>query len=285
MLSQCGNGFLEPGEQCDCGMEGYCRNYCCNASTCMLQPNATCATGECCNLNTCDLYTTTTDCRKSQSECDLTEFCNGISEFRPDNLFKRNTEPCNQGNSFCYNGECQSHTNQCKLLWGSSGHSFDGCYIKNLEGTQNGDCGYNLTNKNYYKCTRKNQKCGRLQCTHWSKHLHYGWENHAIFSQSSVDYKRSTITCQTVTIDMGMQSVDPGMVPDGVKCEKDRICIRQNCLSVLTSSLVAPKTALSMVYAITWVNVIVMLGLIRLCVKQLCRKILFQLESILYFKI
>ena len=49
----CGNGFVEPGEQCDCGLPEYCTNTCCNAVTCMLYPNATCATGHCCDLQVC----------------------------------------------------------------------------------------------------------------------------------------------------------------------------------------------------------------------------------------
>jgi len=39
----CGNGFLEPGEQCDCGLPEHCENACCNAQTCMLHANASCA--------------------------------------------------------------------------------------------------------------------------------------------------------------------------------------------------------------------------------------------------
>lgn len=46
----CGNGFVEPGEQCDCGLPQICDNTCCNATTCMLYSNASCATGECCDL-------------------------------------------------------------------------------------------------------------------------------------------------------------------------------------------------------------------------------------------
>ena len=47
----CGNGFLEPGEQCDCGLPEFCDNRCCDPTTCMLTPNSTCATGQCCDLN------------------------------------------------------------------------------------------------------------------------------------------------------------------------------------------------------------------------------------------
>ena len=47
----CGNGFLEEGEECDCGLQERCEdNPCCVAATCKLAVNATCATGECCDL-------------------------------------------------------------------------------------------------------------------------------------------------------------------------------------------------------------------------------------------
>lgn len=41
---------MEDGEECDCGLKDMCDNPCCNADTCMLYPNATCATGKCCDL-------------------------------------------------------------------------------------------------------------------------------------------------------------------------------------------------------------------------------------------
>lgn len=48
----CGNGFVEHGEQCDCGLSHTCDgNICCDPNTCMLYSNATCATGECCDQN------------------------------------------------------------------------------------------------------------------------------------------------------------------------------------------------------------------------------------------
>lgn len=46
----CGNGFVEPGEECDCGLKERCDNPCCDYATCKLHSNATCATGLCCNL-------------------------------------------------------------------------------------------------------------------------------------------------------------------------------------------------------------------------------------------
>ena len=47
---ECGNMFVEEGEECDCGLPGRCDNPCCNPATCKLHVNATCATGECCDI-------------------------------------------------------------------------------------------------------------------------------------------------------------------------------------------------------------------------------------------
>ena len=46
---ECGNMFVEEGEECDCGLPGRCDNPCCNPLTCKLHVNATCATGDCCD--------------------------------------------------------------------------------------------------------------------------------------------------------------------------------------------------------------------------------------------
>ncbi|KAI4460565.1 adam a disintegrin and metalloprotease domain [Holotrichia oblita] len=73
--SVCGNGFVEPGEQCDCGLPEHCDNTCCNATTCLLNANASCATGECCDLNTCKPRRAGTMCRSADIECDLPEYC------------------------------------------------------------------------------------------------------------------------------------------------------------------------------------------------------------------
>ena len=51
-LSLCGNGLLDPGEECDCG--GGCINYCCFCcENCRLKGNAQCASGPCCNTRYC----------------------------------------------------------------------------------------------------------------------------------------------------------------------------------------------------------------------------------------
>ncbi|KHJ96311.1 Disintegrin [Oesophagostomum dentatum] len=50
--TKCGNGIVEPGEECDCGRE-QCPHSCCDGKTCRLTSNAVCADGDCCDLFTC----------------------------------------------------------------------------------------------------------------------------------------------------------------------------------------------------------------------------------------
>ncbi|XP_067933308.1 disintegrin and metalloproteinase domain-containing protein 12-like [Watersipora subatra] len=133
----CGNFFVEEGEECDCGKSSDClskcsASACCNASTCMLFPNATCATGACCNLDTCSILPQSTLCRSFQdSECDLEEFCDGSSEWCPDDTYKLDGTSCyNRGKAYSYDGKCNSHNSQCHFIWGhdSAQSANDSCY-------------------------------------------------------------------------------------------------------------------------------------------------------------
>lgn len=102
-----------------------CDTHCCDASTCKLTANATCATGECCDLETCQvgrpssqaqsyygsyliILTTrlslcqmrpaTYECRREAQFCDLSEYCNGKSEYCPADVHKIDgTECSNKG--------------------------------------------------------------------------------------------------------------------------------------------------------------------------------------------
>ncbi|CAH1405788.1 unnamed protein product [Nezara viridula] len=229
----CGNGFVEPGEQCDCGLKEHCENPCCNASTCMLYSNASCATGECCDLSTCRPKVAGTMCRSSDHECDLPEYCTGHSEYCPDDVFKMDGEPCDRSKAFCYKGTCRSHNDQCKLLWGPSGESSDLlCYKMNTIGNRHGNCGYNRLNQSFVKCVHEDIYCGMLHCVHLNEKLEFGMESVAILSHSFLNNDGKVIACRTAVVDLGLNEVDPGLSPDGSKCADGKMCVGQRCLSV-----------------------------------------------------
>lgn len=230
----CGNGFVEAGEECDCGLPNVCKNNCCDPFTCKLYANATCATGKCCNLDTCHVHEAGFQCRSSVSECDLPEYCDGTSELCPVDYFKQDAEKCEGGKAYCYNGSCKSRDDQCKLLWGPSGASSEQCYDKNVDGTRHGNCGFNRTANVYKNCSREDIFCGMLQCRHLNERLEFGLESVAVLSHSFITYGGSVVPCRTAVIDLGLDSVDPGLAPDGSKCDQGKMCLSQRCIGIDT---------------------------------------------------
>lgn len=229
----CGNGFVEPGEQCDCGLKEHCDNPCCNVTTCMLHSNASCATGACCDLKTCRPKSAGTECRSADHECDLPEYCTGQSEYCPVDVFKMDGESCNMGKAFCYQGSCRTHNDQCKLLWGPTGTSSDApCYEMNNKGTKQGNCGFNRVADSYFKCTDENLLCGMLHCRHQNERLEFGMESVSILSHSFINNGGKIIPCRSAIVDLGLNEVDPGLAPDGAKCAPGKMCVNQKCMPV-----------------------------------------------------
>ncbi|XP_050304497.1 disintegrin and metalloproteinase domain-containing protein 12-like [Anthonomus grandis grandis] len=230
----CGNGFVENGEECDCGLLENCDNPCCNASTCMLHPNASCATGECCDFNTCKPKSAGNLCRSADYECDLPEYCTGQSEFCPPDIYKMDTEECDGGRAFCYHGFCRTRNDQCRLLWGDTGKSSDDlCYsAMNIKGNKSGNCGYSKIKKSFTKCNRDDVLCGMLHCKHLNERLEFGMETVAILSHSFINKNGSIMPCRTVLVDLGLNEVDPGMTPDGAKCGDGKMCVNQKCMTI-----------------------------------------------------
>ena len=229
----CGNGFVEPGEACDCGLEDHCDNPCCDPNTCKLYSNATCATGDCCDFTTCRPKPPGTTCRAADHECDLPEFCNGDNEFCPNDVFKVDGTSCKVGKAFCYRGACRTHTDQCKLLWGASGKKSDNqCYDQNKKGTRHGNCGYNRMNNSYVQCQEEDVRCGMLHCSHLNERLEFGMESVAILSHSFINSGGRIIPCRTALVDLGINDVDPGLAPEGAKCDEGKLCVDRKCIAV-----------------------------------------------------
>lgn len=221
---ECGNGIVERGEECDCGHHDVCQNWCCDPHTCKLDHHASCASGKCCDLSTCRPHLAGTLCRDAASECDFPEHCDGVSKYCPEDAYKQNAEPCQNGGAFCYNGTCPSRSAQCKLLWGLSAQSEEECYEMNK-----GNCGYDPSTRAYNNCSQDSLYCGRLHCSHVSYHFLAG-KHYCEIDNISV---RDNLECKTATFDFKYDTLDPGLAPEGSKCGVEKVCLQQKCVSVI----------------------------------------------------
>ncbi|XP_070834513.1 disintegrin and metalloproteinase domain-containing protein 8a [Chaetodon trifascialis] len=208
----CGNAFLEPGEECDCGTAEECRNPCCNATTCKLNAGAQCAEGECCH--NCQLKPTGIVCRPKTGDCDLAEYCTGLSASCPTDAYTQNGLPCNRGKGYCYNGQCPSRQEHCRRLWGPDAEvGADACFA------QHGNCRRTLFNQ---RCSSRDQSCGTLFCSG-------GWE-FPVTSRKSFYKVRNGDICNEATMNPeDNYPADLGMVPTGTKCGTNMVCFNQRC--------------------------------------------------------
>lgn len=230
--TSCGNGFVEEGEQCDCGLETACDNPCCDPKICRLRAGAVCATGECCDLMSCQLKEAGTTCRSAHGECDLPEFCTG-SEHCPKDVFRRNTEVCAGGRAHCSDGECRSRDDQCRLLWGPSGKASDEtCYAMNVNGTKYANCGYDRFTHSFRRCSEADVLCGLLFCHQLNEnHLEFGLK---VFSEERIASAlkgRQVVDCHAAFIDLG-DGKQPTLVPDGSPCGDNKMCYQQQCWDI-----------------------------------------------------
>lgn len=81
-------------------------------------------------------------------------------------------------------------------------------------------------NNVYFKCDEKDKLCGRLHCTHTNDRLEYGLESVSILSHSYINDKGATLLCRSAIVDLGLNNIDPGLVPDGIKCDEQKVCLK-----------------------------------------------------------
>ncbi|KAL6413863.1 Disintegrin and metalloproteinase domain-containing protein B [Ilyonectria robusta] len=119
--SQCGNGIVESGEDCDCGGTSGCGdNSCCDATTCKFKSNAQCdPTNEDCCTDSCQFASNGTVCRESSGQCDPQETCSGTTASCPADSHMNDGESCGTGLS-CASGQCTSRDLQCRNMFGNS---------------------------------------------------------------------------------------------------------------------------------------------------------------------
>ncbi|ROW04006.1 hypothetical protein VSDG_00785 [Cytospora chrysosperma] len=118
--SQCGNGIVEEGEDCDCGGTSGCGdNSCCDAATCTFTTGSVCdpSNEECCT-DQCGFANNGTVCRTSTGTCDPEETCTGSSPYCPADQNAADGTSCGSGLQ-CASGQCTSRDQQCQSLMGS----------------------------------------------------------------------------------------------------------------------------------------------------------------------
>lgn len=118
--SQCGNGIVESGEECDCGGASGCgNNTCCDAATCKFTTNSVCdPSNEDCCTSQCQFAGNGTVCRASTGVCDPLETCTGSSSTCPVDQNSPDGTSC--GSSLqCASGQCTSRDQQCQSIMGS----------------------------------------------------------------------------------------------------------------------------------------------------------------------
>ncbi|XP_063166035.1 disintegrin and metalloproteinase domain-containing protein 33 isoform X2 [Candoia aspera] len=227
---KCGNGFLEEGEECDCGEAEECTNPCCNPQNCTLKAGAECAHGECCD--SCKLKSAGTTCREPAGSCDLPEYCTGASPYCPANVYLLDGSMCSDGKEYCNNGMCMTHHQQCIQLWGPGAWPApDACFQDvNKAGDMYGNCGKDRHGY-YVKCAKRDAKCGKIQCQSPAAKPK---GTNTISMDTTIRFNGQEIKCRGTLVyatkdDEGDLS-DPGLVMTGTKCGNGLVCnSNQNC--------------------------------------------------------
>ncbi|XP_062453929.1 disintegrin and metalloproteinase domain-containing protein 15 isoform X1 [Rhea pennata] len=214
---RCGNGFLEAGEGCDCGLSIECTDPCCNSSSCQLVPGAECATGDAC-CQDCKLRRAGHLCREPLGECDLPEYCDGLSPRCPPNAYLQDGQPCSSGRAYCYGGACATLEGQCQQLLGAGASPVSGSCMAalNTKGDEHGHCGW-LPNGSYVACAQRDAGCGRLQC-----------------QRGSARESRPAASCQGTLLPGGEDVSDPAMVLPGTACGPGKVCLQHQCQDIST---------------------------------------------------
>ncbi|XP_052351440.1 disintegrin and metalloproteinase domain-containing protein 22-like isoform X1 [Oncorhynchus keta] len=224
---ECGNGLVEPGEECDCGSPAECEREgekCCQK--CTLTQGSKCSDGLCCN--NCQMEFMGVVCREAVNDCDIPENCTGNSSQCPPNVHKMDGYSCEKEQGRCFNGRCKTKDRQCKYLWGEKATAADKfCYEKlNIEGTEKGNCGKDKDT--WIQCNKQDVHCGYLLCSNISPAPRLG-ELQGGLTSFSVAQHSASLDCSGGHVMIDGDS-DLGYVEDGTACGTERVCFNHKCL-------------------------------------------------------
>ncbi|XP_062859354.1 disintegrin and metalloproteinase domain-containing protein 11 isoform X2 [Trichomycterus rosablanca] len=240
---ECGNGFVEQGEECDCGSQVECSRAggaCCKK--CTLTHDAMCSNGLCCNR--CRYEQRGVVCREAVNDCDISETCPGDSSQCPLNVHKLDGYMCDAGQGRCYGGRCKTRDAQCQALWGHN--SADRmCYERlNTEGTEKGNCGRDPTGQSWIQCNKQDVLCGFLLCSNMTAKPRLG-DLEGEVTSLTIFHQNKYMDCRGghAVLEDGS---DLGYVEDGTPCGPNMMCLERRCVPVMTFNLsVCPGSSAS----------------------------------------
>ncbi|KAL9868986.1 disintegrin and metalloproteinase domain-containing protein 22 isoform 8-T8 [Geothlypis trichas] len=223
---ECGNGFVEDGEECDCGTIAECASEggeCCN--TCTLTAGSQCSNGLCCRK--CQFEPKGVLCREAVNDCDIAENCTGNSSQCSPNIHKMDGYSCDNRQGICFGGRCKTRDRQCKYIWGEKVTAADRyCYEKlNIEGTEKGNCGRDKDS--WVQCNKQDVLCGYLLCSNISSVPRLGELDGEI--TTSILHYGKVYNCSGGHVKLD-EDTDLGYVENGTPCGPDMVCLDHRCL-------------------------------------------------------
>uniref|UniRef100_H2UVT3 ADAM metallopeptidase domain 11 n=1 Tax=Takifugu rubripes TaxID=31033 RepID=H2UVT3_TAKRU len=230
---ECGNGFVEPGEECDCGSQECARSGGACCKKCTLTHDAMCSNGLCCSG--CKYELRGVVCRDTVNNCDIPETCTGDSSQCPHNVHKLDGYMCDNNQGRCYSGRCRTHDGQCRRLWGyNSADRF--CYEKlNAEGTEKGNCGPGPEGRGWLQCNKPDVLCGFLFCANVTMKPKFG-DLQGEVTSFTLYHQNKYLDCRGghALLEDGS---DLGYVEDGTPCGPNMMCLDRRCLPVAAFNL------------------------------------------------
>ncbi|XP_006900364.1 PREDICTED: disintegrin and metalloproteinase domain-containing protein 18-like [Elephantulus edwardii] len=225
----CGNGILEPNEECDCGNEEECQfEKCCDYSICKLKGSVQCGSGACCTSE-CELAVAGTPCRKSvDEECDFTEYCNGTSSNCVPDTYALNGHMCKLGTAYCYNGRCQTTDTQCVEAFGKGAKAAPFACFEEVNPLHDGSGNCSSKDLRSLPCEQKDVLCGKLACIWSHENANKNDNPTTVYSYVQGHVCMSTVIGSSVSSD----GRDYAYVADGTACGPQMYCLNKTCQEV-----------------------------------------------------
>ncbi|XP_070566112.1 zinc metalloproteinase-disintegrin-like EoMP06 [Ptychodera flava] len=233
--SRCGDGIVDAEETCDCGTRSPEECPCCDVFTCQLKNGSVCDSLQQCCTEDCQFKSAGSVCRESNSECDLTESCDGVTAECPDDENFPDGTSCGNNQGYCYQGQCPLLQDQCEFLYGSeSTVAPQICFDTNVQGHVGyGHCGLHGSTLRAEPCDIANVMCGTLKCVNGSNLFFNEIQGLQIFSYALSDGSR-TYQCRSMstTFNELASMYGIGMVSDGTKCGEGQMCLDAECVDI-----------------------------------------------------